>query len=386
MKTLICGFGLCSVFAAGAGEIEGAGDTPKPMAGSGSKFRDPVDGFFDLSHFLNEPMGFVPLIMPITEPAVGSGAALIPVFIDKPDGPGRPDITGLGIMKTSNGSKGAFGMFSRYYLDQHLHLVGGYADMSVNLDFNGLGSISPPGGSTIQYNLDIRGGLLGGDWKLGDSNWRVGLRYAYADIDLSFDRTSTANQGQLLGGLSSNYVASSLMPSLIYDSRDNVFTPTKGLVSDLSLSANLESLGGSSDFQVLTWSTLWFRPLIEDTLFLGVKGQLEQSFGDVPFYLEPSLKLRGAPVGRFQGEGVASVEAELRWQFHPRWSVLGFAGAGGTWSDRLLADDTASTATGGVGFRYLIAREHGLHMGVDLAYGEEGSAVYVQFGGAWARF
>lgn len=35
--------------------------------------------------------------------------------------------------------------------------------------------------------------------------------------------------------------------------------------------------------------------------------------------------------------------------------------------------------------RYLIAREHGLHMGLDLAYGEEGTAVYVQFGSAWGR-
>jgi len=38
-----------------------------------------------------------------------------------------------------------------------------------------------------------------------------------------------------------------------------------------------------------------------------------------------------------------------------------------------------------VGFRYLIAREHGLHMGVDLARGPDGWAVYVVFGSAWLR-
>jgi hypothetical protein len=121
-------------------------------------------------------------------------------------------------------------------------------------------------------------------------------------------------------------------------------------------------------------------------LFFGIKGQVEQSFGDLPFYMQPFVKLRGAPAVRFQGEGVATVEMELRWQFHARWSALAFAGAGATWSDRLLANDSNVTSTGGVGFRYLLARDYGLHMGIDLAFGEEGPAVYLQFGSAWMRF
>lgn len=377
---------ICSQLSCHAGEISVVGDVANPTAKTQSKFRDPVDGYFDLSQILNDPLGFVPLVIPITEPALGSGAAIAPIFIDKPEGRGRPNITGLGVMKTSNDSEGLFGMFSRYYFDQRLHLTGGFADMSLNLDFNGLGSLRPPGGSTIQYNLEMQGGLLGGDWKFNDSNWRAGFRYARADIDLSFDRLSPPDEKTLLGNFGTNYVVSSVSPSIIYDSRDNIFTPTSGLLSELSLTANMEALGGTSNFQILNWTTTWFRPLKEDTLFLGVKGQVEQSFGDLPFYMQPYVKLRGAPAARFQGEGVASLEAELRWQFHPRWSALAFAGTGMSWSDRVLAHDSDPTATGGVGFRYLLAREHGLHMGIDLAYGEEGSAVYVQFGSAWMRF
>jgi len=40
---------------------------------------------------------------------------------------------------------------------------------------------------------------------------------------------------------------------------------------------------------------------------------------------------------------------------------------------------------GGVGFRYLIAREHGLHMGMDLAFGPDKPIIYVVFGNAWLR-
>jgi hypothetical protein len=40
---------------------------------SGSKFLDPEDGWFDMSAFLDMRGGFVPLAVPVTEPAVGYG-------------------------------------------------------------------------------------------------------------------------------------------------------------------------------------------------------------------------------------------------------------------------------------------------------------------------
>ena len=44
-----------------------------------------------------------------------------------------------------------------------------------------------------------------------------------------------------------------------------------------------------------------------------------------------------------------------------------------------------STVTGGLGIRYLLARKHGIHMGVDVGFSEEGPALYIQFGSAWLR-
>jgi hypothetical protein len=38
--------------------------------------------------------------------------------------------------------------------------------------------------------------------------------------------------------------------------------------------------------------------------------------------------LRGIPAMRYQGESTAQAEAELRWQFWQRFSLVGFAGAG----------------------------------------------------------
>jgi hypothetical protein len=67
-----------------------------------SKFSDPEDGWFDLSGFMDESYGFAPIVMPVTEPALGYGAAAAIVFVDKQkrdDGSGRdqPNLTALGI-------------------------------------------------------------------------------------------------------------------------------------------------------------------------------------------------------------------------------------------------------------------------------------------------
>ena len=48
-------------------------------------------------------------------------------------------------------------------------------------------------------------------------------------------------------------------------------------------------------------------------------------------------------------------------------------------------DDKQSVVTGGTGFRYEIARDYGLHLGLDVAFGPDGTAIYVQIGSAWSR-
>lgn len=232
--------------------------------------------------------------------------------------------------------------------------------------------------------------MIGGDRRIGDSDWRLGLRYLYADVSASFadgdrDRLEAVDFVSRYGNPGVASTVSSVQAAVNYDTRDNLFTPTRGLFSELSLTANAEAIGGSTDYQLLNWSTLWYQPLAKNRLFLGVRGEWAQSFGDVPFYRRPFVQLRGAPVMRFQGEGVAFAEAELRWQFHRRFSLVGFGGAGCTWAGEDPFGRTNSTFTGGAGFRYLIARRHGIHAGVDVAWGEEGSAVYIQFGNAWLR-
>src|SRR3954466_8491007 len=87
-------------------------NTNAESSSSPSKFRSADDGWLDVGGFLDEKYGFLPIVLPITEPPVGYGAAAGMAFISSPlgdaeAGHGRPDITMVGGLATENGSRGA---------------------------------------------------------------------------------------------------------------------------------------------------------------------------------------------------------------------------------------------------------------------------------------
>jgi len=127
------------------------------------RFFDPEDGWLDISGFLDTAYGFVPVVAPITEPAVGYGAVGALVFVDRrprsPDGrPSRPNIAVLGAARTQNGTQGAFAAHLGTWREGRLRTLVGVADADVNLDFFGLGGDRLPQDLEIGYTIAARGG------------------------------------------------------------------------------------------------------------------------------------------------------------------------------------------------------------------------------------
>src|SRR5688572_24534227 len=76
-------------------------DESKPTAQRTASWKDPADGWLDLSKLLDKRGGFFPVVMPITEPAVGYGLAAFPIFLRaRPEagaqGYARPNISTAG--------------------------------------------------------------------------------------------------------------------------------------------------------------------------------------------------------------------------------------------------------------------------------------------------
>jgi hypothetical protein len=356
------------------------GSAAGPAANAGS------DEGFDISDFLDQKYGFLPVAIPITEPALGYGLAGGLAFVSSPLGGaaagfGRPDISFVGGFGTENGSSGFAVGDVRYWNDDRIQTLAGIVDASVNLDFHGIGASSPLAEDPLQYELETLGGVLQAKFRIGDSAFWAGLGYVYAATTVGFDAPpGTPNLPDFsrrtdLGGLS---------PSLTWDTRDNVFTPTRGTFVEASVGLFAPALGADAEFQRPQLVAMQFVPL-EERLFLGLRADFVASFGEVPFYLRPFVYMRGVPAMRYQGEEIAQVEAELRWQAWDRVSLLGFAGVGAAWSDLEDFEEVQSVPAGGFGLRYELARKYGLHAGIDLAFSEDEAVIYLQFGSAWVR-
>jgi hypothetical protein len=344
-----------------------------------SKFFSAEDGWPDVSGFLEEKYGFLPVVIPITEPAVGYGAAGGLAFLSKPlsetqAGFGRPNITIVSGLGTENGTWGAMVGDVRHWFEDRLETQAGAVYASANLDFYGIGEDRALDKNPLRYNLEPKGGVVRAKYRLGESRAWVGLGYAFSATQVTFDAPA-GTPGRPDFRHESN--VGGLTPSFTYDTRDNIFTPNRGTFVEVAAGFFSQALGGDDEFQRVQLIAMQFIPLHEK-LYLGLRGDGAASFGDAPFYLRPFISLRGAPIMRYQGEEVAQIEAELRWQFWKRFSLVGFMGGGAAWNNFERFHSTQTVVTGGVGFRYELARKYAIHMGLDVAFGPDNTAIYIQ--------
>lgn len=352
------------------------GDEPPPID----------DGWPDMSSFLDEKYGFLPIAMPITEPAVGYGAAGGLAFISQPfgaaaQGLGRPDVTFVGGFGTENGSWGVAAMDMRHWADDRVQTLAGGVYASVNLDFHGIGKDSVLGDDPVRYNLNPKGGMANARYRFGDTRLWAGVGYTFARIDVTVEAPEEVER---LPDFESAANVGGLTLAATFDSRDNFFTATRGIYVEASFSPYGTWLGGDDDFEKLSITSIQYAAL-PYRLYVGVRDDVQASFGDTPFYMKPFIGLRGVPLMRYQGDETASLEAELRFQFWGRWSLVGFGGGGIAWNDFERVDATQTVVSGGGGFRYELARRYGIHAGVDVAFSRDTAAFYIQVGSAWMR-
>jgi len=346
---------------------------------------DPEDGQLDMSVVLERAHGFLPIPIVVTEPAVGYGGGLAAMFV-RPrheagsEGFARPDISVVGAIVTENGTKMLMAGDSSQWLDGRLKTLAGALAGDIRLDVYGLGTARTDLDEPVRYTLDIKGAGGALDWKLAPgSPWSVGVRYVYADVEpkLRDDPIFPNLEDRIRTKISGPGA------SLTYDSRDNLFTPTRGIYSETSLFMSDDTFGANRNFRRFAQTLIGWWPVASAVTFAARAGYQQSSHG-APFFVRPFITMRGIPAMRYPGNKVAQAEVEARWQFHGRWSVVGFGGVG----EARLHEDvkrSKSAGAGGIGFRYELARKFGMHVGIDVARGPEDTAVYLQIGNAWFR-
>lgn len=356
----------------------------------GQKFKemikDSTDNAIDISGVLNSDLSFLPIPIIITEPAVGFGGGLALGYFHKDRRDPNavkglsPTVSFLAAAYTSNNTWFVLGGHQGSYLNDRIRYLGVLGYMSVNLTFYGADGYMPPG----NYRFNMKGFLT-----LQELLYRVskkqpffaGLNYTYLNNTVSF-MTDIDIPG--LDKLEAEINTAGLNSVFLWDGRNNSLTPTKGIMSTLELGRYATFLGGDNNYWNFESRTYGYVPIIKEKLFSGYRLSLATKDGDVPFYELPFISLRGIPALRYQDNNVITVETEWRWQFIRRWSLLGFIGAGEA-ADSYKNIGKDIKVAGGGGFRYLLARDYGLHAGVDIARGPEQWAWNITIGSHWRR-
>jgi hypothetical protein len=322
---------------------------------------------------------FVPY--PITEPAVGSGLLAGPVWMrdgptDQP-GPSKPQAFGFGALWTDGGSRGVVAFDHRAWRGGvwRSTAIAGSAD--IVLTYSGL---SPREDQARGFTIHGQGASLAAERRLGQGPNSMSFRLFSANTSVVFNEAVPSE----LSGKALDATIAGIGIEWSRDTRDQIFTPTKGHAISIGLTIHPRSLGSSFDAQSINAKWTRYGPLpIPGTL--GFRVQADASFGAPPFYLRPYVSLRGIPAMRYSGERVASVEAEYRLPVNERWDVLAFSGMGWAHADVPRFSESKSVSAVGVGVCFKVQKLFGLTFGIDLAQGPDGSVGYVQIGNAWSK-
>ena len=345
------------------------------------------DGAVDMSEFLNSTTGFLPVPIIISEPAVGFGGGLALAYFHKgkaQDNAGArglsPTVSFVAGAYTSNGTWLAVGGHQGSYVKDRIRYLGVLGYVSPNLTFYGANFDRLDG----KYEFNMKGFLT-----LQELLFRVkkeiplfmGLNYLYFSNDITF-KTGLNVPG--LEELTRRTNTAGINAVFLWDSRDNSFTPNTGIKSSLEIGRYDQALGGDNDYGNLDTRSYFYIPVLDKKLYSGYRLQVASKWGNVPFYELPFINLRGIPALRYQNDNVYTVETEWRWNFIKRWSIVGFVGAGEALVNYGDMFEDIKVAGGG-GLRYFLAKEYGLHAGVDIARGPEIWAWNITVGSNWLR-
>ena len=343
-------------------------------------FRDTLDNAFDISHYLYTLHGFLPVIAPITEPAIGYGAAGAGIFFvpkkDKGDGKFRfPDMVAAGGGYTQNNTWFVGGGYFGFWKEDHIRYrgAGGYGD--VKLKYYGLGD-GFLADYPVSFTIQAYGLVQQAIFRLGDSHFLLGGKYIFTHTNVTGNilpwvdphDIELTNSGLGLIGEFENY--------------DNILSPEKGWRINLTYNQYLEVLGSDRNYGRVTSFIHSYYPLFSRHWIPGLRLEYQMATGNPPFYAYPFLYMRGVPAMRYQGRYTFLAETEQLVMITRRWGVVGFGGYGHTFNKE---NNGAAAWNAGGGFRYLIARLLNMKMGIDVARGPEKWAVYMVVGSAWLR-
>ncbi len=332
----------------------------------------------DLNH--SEPvekekkLAIAPMVS--SSPTIGTGLGINASYVYQADQNSHPSQLIFSGQYTTNDSYIMFLMNNASFRNDTVRSMTYVGRLSINNQFAADGNLS----QDFIPNQDVD--FNASTWLAGQrlvtefaDNWWVGGMFGLAVGE--FDGRNT-NGDIYLKETGIGQTTSSLVGLVLnYDSRDSHFYPTQGTVLDIMPSASLKALGSDYNSKQMRLDSRHYRTVNHnDVLAMQLTANLVEN-GAPPSaqsYLGRYDVLRAFNAGEYFGERLAAAQAEYRHTFTDKWKFVGFGGVaqlGGPTARALDNDKTYSSV--GVGVRYLLQPQAGIHFRTDFAVGNDGS-------------
>jgi len=365
-------------------------------------------------------ISFIPLPAFDTDPNAGETFGVLPVILFRDQANQVRSILAPSV--TYNAVRGYTGTFR--YFDypspaERLEVVAGYSqriERKLDLHYRNLGLFAGRFHADLQLLHDrdasIRFFGLGADSRVEDeTNMTLEVTGLYAIFGVNITPTARLSLGETFqrfnvvqGGVPGLRFTGDVFPdlpgvngatvhaqriALIYDDRDSLTTPTRGLLVSLFAEASSELLGSEADYIKSGIEAVYLRPVGTPRAIFVARGLLEAVSGDrdTPFEVLPTLggfnTLRGFGQNRFFGDARVVLNLETRFRVlklplfgvTAEFEVTPFVDVGKVFNtiDQLLS--APFEVTPGVGFRGLTPPSVVGH--IDVGLSREGIAIFV---------
>ncbi len=208
-------------------------------------------------------------------------------------------------------------------------------------------------------------------------NTRTGIVYDLQNRTIA-DKEQNPYLSDSLAG-SDGGVFSGLGFNLIWDSRDDIFWPTKGVFSQGKAVFYGPALGSDFDFGKVEVDIRTYRALGLDRV-LALQIYMNTVDGSPPFYTYPALGgqriMRGYYEGRYRDKKYIATQVEYRSHLWKRLGYVVFAGVGNVaarWADQQIGDLKASL---GGGLRFRFSKTEKVNLRADIGFGRSTNGVY----------
>lgn len=207
----------------------------------------------------------------------------------------------------------------------------------------------------------------------------VGASYEFQRwYDMSYERGGILDRQAVTGRSGGN--TSGIGVLFTWDTRNNAYSPTQGIFSELNYTVFNTAVGSNWNFSTLSFDFRKFRMLRKNTV-LALQYQLRMNNGTTPIrnmaMVGGTEMMRGYYKGRYTDKSMTAAQVEVRQFLLWRLGMVAFASAGEVGATPVDFSLNGMHYAWGGGLRLLLKADELLNLRIDYGFGHHSQGLYV---------